>query len=216
MKRYFTILVLTFVLSASSLFAQEYYDYYVPPGYYAYYDYDHKVLQREVVYCNEDYMDLWNGHSVRMINGYSYIYDESNTRIIYGKYVNLVSTGNYLVNYGDDVWKLYDSEGDYTGVWGYDFNTFWNGCYQVYIGGVWKLYDKQNSYMGLYSQSKMELCWNGCYIYDVGNGQYRVADSDGDYIGVWGDEIKLMHNGNFRTTKGNYYYYYDKKGNRVN
>ncbi len=204
------------VLSASSVFAQEYYDYYVPPGYNAYYDYDHKVLQRKAVSCDEDYMDLWNGHSVRIINGYVYINDKNNSRVLYGKNVELLPSGDYLVNFGDDVWKLYDDEGDYSGLWGYNAKAMWNGTYQIYIGGVWKLYDSRYNYMGIYSTSKIELCWNGYYIYEVGKGQYRVADSDGDYIGVWGNDITLMHNGNFKVKIGGNCYYYDKKGNRVN
>lgn len=215
MKRLVTFLMLALLLPANGLFAQEYYDYYVPPGYNAHYDYDHQVLQRKMIYCDEDYMDLWNGNYVRIINGYAYIYNQNNSRILYGKDVRLVSSGCYWVNYGDDIWKLYDADGDYTGLWGYDFITLWNGNYEIYVGGYWKLHDSNYNYMGVYSSESIELCWNGYYIYKVGYSQYRVVDEDGDYVGIWGDKISLMHNGNFRAISGNTSYIYDKRGDRV-
>lgn len=213
MKRIYTILIL--VMLAGCAFAQEYYDYDVPPGYDAYYDYDHKVFKRKVVYCDEDYMDLWNGHSVRIINGYAYIYNSSNRQVITGKNIRLLSDGCYIVNNNGDTWSLYEPDGSYTGLWGKSIKVFWNGEYLVEVNNTWSLYDKNYKYTGIYTRGDIELCWNGYYIYDSGNGQYRVVDDDYKYIGVWGDKITLMHNGNFKVIIGSYTYIYDKNGRRL-
>lgn len=209
------LMLTALLLSLTSVGKLQAQDYYVPNGYNGYYDYDHRVIERKVVKCTENYQDLWNGCYVKVNGNYSYVYDGSD-RILYGTDIWLMPSGWYVVSYDNDkTERLVDANGDYYGTWGYDIRSFWTGLYDVYIGGYWKLYDAYGNYQGVYSDDPILVFWNGYYSYHL-NGYEYVADENGDRVsGLYGDNITLMNNGNFRCQRGDYYYIYDKYGNRV-
>ena len=58
-------------------------------------DTGHEVTTRKSILCSEDYQDLWNGCHVRLIGRKIYIYDSSNSSVLYGDEITLLDNGNW-------------------------------------------------------------------------------------------------------------------------
>lgn len=185
-------------------------------GYVYYYDYDHRVVVREMVACTEDYQDLWNGDYVRIIGDYVYIYRNGN-RITYGDKIWLEHTGDYTVQRGNYMYLL-DSDGNNWGVSGNTINLLWNKVCEVEKGDYWYLYTRDGDRIGnVYSTGRFDLFWNGYYGYQTGDIYYRIADENGYYVTNTYSEKDpdLTNAGYFRVYRGNSSYLVDTNGNRV-
>ncbi|MBQ0077708.1 MAG: hypothetical protein KBS55_03620 [Bacteroidales bacterium] len=194
------------IAANAQVFHEEGYDYF--------YDYDHRVVLRSTVVCEEEMQDLWNGDYVRL-NGYVYIY-RGRTKITYGDKIWLIHTGYYIVERSG--WQyLIDPDGNKTGVYGDIVNPTMSDAVAVYKSGWWYLYTSDGYRMGnIYSETEPSAYWNGYYSYQSG-GYYRIATPDGESISVtYSDERPTLTNaGLFRVSRGGNYYLIDTEGNRV-
>ena len=115
MKRIIILLIL--LLAGTGLNAQ----YVVSDRYDLWFeDSGHEVTTRKSILCSEDYQDLWNGCYVRLIGRKIYIYNSSNSSVLYGDEINLIYNGYYRVK-RSGTWYLADPEGDLVdGIYGKD------------------------------------------------------------------------------------------------
>lgn len=169
---------------------------------------DHRL-----VYCTDDWQELWNGRHVRLQGGKVRICKRDGDILLRGDEVILTNNGEYLVRNGND-WRVYDEDGDRTSIHGDEILSWRNGFYCVHQGSTWRVYDSEGSRLStVWSNQYIEQLWNGCFLYQRDN-RFSVADRHGDRIfNVWGEDIYLMENGLFRCSKNGRYYYYDIDGN---
>lgn len=199
------------LLGGFSLKAQTYEE----DGYRYLYDYDHRVVVRKAVVCDEDYQDLWNGDYVRLNGNHKFIY-RNGSRFTYGEKVWLMHNGRYIVRFGDYEYLL-DEDGNRSGVYGNTVNLYWTGVCGVQRGGNWYLYTTNGYRLGsVYSNEEFSVYWNGTYVYQVGS-YYYVADSDGNQIpNTYSDEEPdLLNSGNYRVYRSGHTYIIDPSGRRV-
>jgi hypothetical protein len=85
----------------------------------------------------------------------------------------------------------------------------------VLVGDVWRVFEEDGDRLSIWSQSMVELLWNGYYKYQK-SGRFYVADERGDRIfNIWGDDVQLRNDGIFQVRRGNYYRFYDQRGNEL-
>lgn len=166
--------------------------------------------------CTGEWQELWNGCHVRLKNDRIYIYEYDGDQVVWGDEILLLTSGKYKVRRGS-WWRIYEEDGDSTGICGDEILSWWNGTYCVRRGNLWRVYDRKGDWLGnVHSNDYIELLWNGCYLYKSGN-YYYVADEKGERIfEIWGEEVILMDNGLFRVRRGNWVRYYDQRGEERN
>lgn len=172
-------------------------------------DSGHEVTTRKVVFCTDNYQDLWNGCYVKNSGNRIYIYRGSYS-ILYGDEINLLYNGYYRVRRGN-TWYLADEDGDLvSGIYGKDIYY----CPFGYVtlqrsSGYWDIYHCSGRKVECYSQESPYIFWNGCFLIKQGEYWYAV-DSDGDKIdGVYGDDVSLLNDGRWKCVRGSYVTYID-------
>ena len=203
MKR--IIILLISLLAGTGLNAQ----YVVSDRYDLWFeDSGHEVTTRKSILCSEDYQDLWNGCYVRLIGRKIYIYNSSNSSVLYGDDINLIYNGYYRVK-RSGTWYLADPEGDLVdGIYGKDILYYpWGYVAVQRSSGYWDVYHCSGRKVDFYSDESPYIFWNGCWCIKQGSYWY-ACDGDGDKIdGVYGDKITLLDNGNWKCIRGRYISY---------
>lgn len=204
------IMLVTATIFCSALVAQ---GYYVPEGYVGYYDYDHRVIERQWVLCEDDYQDLWNGCTVRIYGDIFHIYQDGK-EILWANQAYLLPNGNYCICYSDEnVWYVCDPSGKQM-FWGNEIETLWNGFYNVRFGNAWHLYNPEGKDTDFWSYEPFRLYSNGYFQYISGN-KMRVLTPELKDLNIWGDEITLRNDNSFRARIGSNYYFYSLKGKQL-
>ena len=171
-------------------------------------DTDHEVTTRKAVFCTDNYQDLWNGCYVRTSGSRIYIYQGSSS-ILYGDEINLLYNGYYRVK-RDNTWYLADPEGELvSGIYGKEILYYPFGYVTVLrSSGYWDIYHCSGRKLDCYSYEDPRILYNGCFLIKQGNKWYAV-DSDGDKIsGIYGDEVYLLNNGQYKCINGSYVSYH--------
>ena len=161
-------------------------------------DTPNELYTRNMVNCQEEGQELWNGCWVRVRNGYIYIYN-GDEKILYGDEVSLFYNGYYRVKRAGNYY-LFTAEGEkVNGVFGEDIRYYpWNYFAVKKGSGFWYVYHADGTRLSFFSEAEPLICYNGCWIYQRGNTQY-AADQKGDKIsGVYGDEVSLMNSGRWK------------------
>ena len=172
-------------------------------------DTGNEVITRKAVFCEENYQDLWNGCTVRIINNRVYIYSNGYS-ILYGDEINLLYNGYYRVKRGR-TWYLCDEDGDtVSGIYGNEILYYpWGYVAVRRSSGYWDVYHSSGRKVDFYSNESPLIFYNGCW--GVRHGKYwYVYDSDGRQLdGVYGDSITLLNDGRWKCVRGNYVSYVD-------
>ena len=169
---------------------------------------DSEMATRKIVWCTENYQDLWNGNYVRITNGRVYVKDGSST-VVYGDEIGLLYNGCYKVRNGN-TWYLYDADGDKVGgVYGeeilyYPFNYV--ACKKG--RNLWYVYRCNGEKLSFYSEVSPWICSNECWIVQQGSRQYGIDQNGNKISGVYGDDVSLV-NGRWKCVNGNYVRYID-------
>ena len=169
---------------------------------------DSEMATRKIVWCTENYQDLWNGTYVRLTNGRVYVKDGSST-VVYGDEIGLLYNGCYKVRNGN-TWYLYDADGDKVGgVYGeeilyYPFNYV--ACKKG--RNLWYVYRCNGEKLSFYSEVSPWICSNECWIVQQGSRQYGIDQNGNKISGVYGDDVSLV-NGRWKCVNGNYVRYID-------
>ena len=167
-----------------------------------------EMTTRKIVWCEEDYQDLWNGCYVRLTNGRVYVKEGSST-VVYGDQVGLLYNGCYKVKYGN-TWYLYDADGDkVSGVYGeeilyYPFNYV--ACKKG--SSLWYVYRCNGEKLSFYSDVSPWICSNECWIVQQGSKQYGIGRDGYKVSGVYGDDVS-MTNGRWKCVNGSSVRYVD-------
>lgn len=187
--------------------------YYVPTGYVGYYDYDHRIIERQWVLCEEDDQDLWNGCFVQMDDEFVRVVDGENV-IIEAQQIYLLPKGNYCVTHDEgETWCICDKQGKQM-FCADDVETLWNGCYNVKLNRRWHLFDETGKDTGFLSNELFMLYSNGYYQY-VSEGQFRVLTPKFKDIGICGDEITLRNDNSFRVRTASGIDFYTLSGHKI-
>ena len=170
---------------------------------------DSEMATRKIVWCNEDYQDLWNGCNVRLTNGRVYVKNGYST-VVYGEEIGLLYNGYYKVKSGS-TWYLYDAEGDkVSGVYGeqllyYPFNyvTCKKGS------NLWYVYRCDGEKLSFYSEENPRICSNECWIVKQGSKWYGIGRDGYKISGVYGDQVSLI-NGKWKCVNNGYVRYVEE------
>ena len=169
---------------------------------------DNEMTTRKIVWCEEDYQDLWNGCYVRLTNNRIYVKDGSST-VVYGDQIGLLYNGCYKVKNGN-TWYLYDRNGDkVSGVYGeeilyYPFNYV--ACKKGQ--DLWYVYRCNGEKLSFYSNVSPWICSNECWIVQQGSKQYGIGRDGYKVSGVYGDDVS-MNNGRWKCVNGSNVRYID-------
>lgn len=133
------------------------------------------------VACVYDWQELWNGCHVRLLHDWVYIVDRNGDNVVRGNRVYLASNGSYEVKMGD-IWRVYDRNGDFTTISGWDIFYWSEGFYGVKIGDFWRLYDEDGDSVG--------NIW-GEHVALLDNHTIRCTRNGRDYYYDWnGNEVR--------------------------
>lgn len=172
-------------------------------------DSDNELTTRKAEYCTDDYQDLRNGCTVRLIGRTVYIKRDGYT-ILYGDEINLLYNGYYRVRRGS-TWYLADPDGDLvSGIYGKQILYFpWGYVTVERSSGYWDVYHCSGRKVDIYSDESPYIYANGCW--GVIHGRYiYVYDSDGRQLsGVYGNSVTLLNDGRWKCVRGNYISYVD-------
>ena len=172
-------------------------------------DTDHEMTTRKSVQCTDNYQDLWNGCTVRIIGKKVYIYRGGNS-ILYGDDINLLYNGYYRVK-RSGTWYLSDPDGDIVdGIYGKQILYYpWGYVTIQRSAGYYDVYHCSGRKVDFYSEESPYIFWNGCWL--IKQGRYWYAcDKDGRKIdGVYGDQVTLLNDGRWKCVQGSYVSYKD-------
>ena len=172
-------------------------------------DTGNEVITRKAVFCNEDYQDLWNGATVRLLSRRTHIYRDGYS-ILYGDEINLLYNGYYRVK-RNGTWYLADPDGDLVdGIYGKEILYYpWGYVAVKRSSGYWDVFHCSGRKVDFYSDESPCIYSNG--YWGVRHGKYwYVYDSDGDQLsGVYGDPVTLLSDGRWKCVRGSYTTYVD-------
>ena len=133
------------------------------------------------VYCNRDWLDLWNGCHVRLLQGRVSIVDVHGDRIVRGDEVVLLASGMYLVRSGD-IWRVYDQWGEYTSISGHEIIDWENGLFCVRYSDFWRVYTAAGN--------RLSNVW-GDVVVLMHNNIIRCTRAGFDHFyNLYGDEVR--------------------------
>ena len=134
---------------------------------------------RQLVYCTEDWQELWNGRHVRIKGGKVRICKRNDDVLLKGDEVILIYSGNYLVRNGSD-WRVYDEDGDRTFIHGREILVWPDEYYCVrQTDDRWRVYDRNGDSVFNVWGEEIELMHNGLFRC-VKNGRVYFYDKDGN------------------------------------
>ena len=133
------------------------------------------------VYCNRDWLDLWNGCHVRLLQGRVSVLNLNGDRIVRGDEVVLLASGMYLVRNGD-IWRVYDQWGEYTSISGHEIIDWENGLFCVRYSDFWRVYTA--------SGDRLANVW-GDVVVLLQNDIIRCTRAGLDHFyNLYGDEVR--------------------------
>lgn len=172
-------------------------------------DTGNEVITRKAVFCNEDYQDLWNGATVRLLSRRTHIYRDGYS-ILYGDEINLLYNGYYRVK-RNGTWYLADPDGDLVdGIYGKNILYYpWGYVAVQRSAGYWDVYHCSGRKVDFYSDNSPYIYWNGCWGVIHGRYIYAYDSYSRQLSDVYGNSVLLLNDGRWKCVRGSYTTYVD-------